>query len=171
MEDWEAITGIPETVVPIAVVDSSSMLDEVREEVAMEDADASTSGKVRKPLHEQISGTDGNVFEPFDGIGTSASSSPIGATPSVPDPRDPAWLSNQKNCTRAIKGEGKECWVDGRWVHVRTGEAREGMTPTVAGTAAAANSASAIEVDASGVVMLTDDAEGLVDVHGPDMWV
>jgi len=111
------------------------------------------------------------VSDPFEGIGSSASSSSIGATPSVPDPRDPAWLSNQKDCTRAIKGEGKDCWVDGRWVHVQTGEVSERMTSAVAATATAAISASVSEVDESGVVMLADDAAGLGDVHAPNMWV
>ncbi|TFJ87435.1 hypothetical protein NSK_001766 [Nannochloropsis salina CCMP1776] len=48
--------------------------------------------------------------------------------PSTPDPRDPLWVSNPKNCTRAFKGEGKDCWDDEHWVNGRTGTSgrREG---------------------------------------------
>ena len=191
---WEATTPIPDTLMPITAIESADpTVAEMGQEAAMEELDAPIFGEPRKELlQERNKGIEvdtsssssvavgtGGIFEPFAGSSTAASSSSSSsstsssavAKPSVPDPRDPAWLSNQKNCTRAIKGEGKDCWIEGRWVHVRTGVANEGAPPAAAAAAAAAGTTTTTEVTAPGVVMQSDNSTGIVEVRAPGVRV
>ncbi len=90
----------------------------------------------------------------------------VAAAPATPDPRDPNWLTNPKNCTRAANGEGKDCWVEGHWVHVRAG-----ATDPVPATAAQEPPASMTAVSSPNVEIQVDDTTGDIEVQAPGVRV